>query len=52
MWLSWLLFERDPDKTQTIRGMAFNADAVSLAKLLDIGRRQAFTFPETKKEAA
>ena len=32
--------------TPTIRGMAFNADAVSLVKLLDIGTSQAFTFPE------
>ncbi len=40
------LFDRDLDKTPTIRGMAFNADAVSLVKLLDIGTRQAFTFPE------
>ncbi len=46
------LFDRDLDKTPTIRGMAFNADAVSLVKLLDIGTRQAFTFPESKKEAA
>ena len=46
------LFDRDLDKTPTIRGMAFNADAVSLVKLLDIGTRQTFTFPETKKEAA
>ncbi len=46
------LFDRDPDRTPTIRGMAFNADAVSLVKLLDIGTRQAFTFSETKKEAA
>ena len=46
------MFDRDLDKTPTIRGMAFNADAVSLVKLLDIGTRQAFTFPETKKEAA
>ncbi len=40
------LFDRDLDKTPTIRGMAFNADAVSMVKLLDIGTRQAFTFPE------
>ena len=40
------LFDRELDKTPTIRGMAFNADAVSLVKLLDIGTRQAFTFPE------
>jgi hypothetical protein len=26
--------------------MVFNADAVSMVKLLDIGTRQAFTFPE------
>lgn len=46
------LFDRELDMTPTIRGMAFNADAVSLVKFLDIGTRQAFTFPETKREAA
>ena len=46
------LFDRNLNKTPTIRGMAFNADAVSLVKLLDIGTRQAFTFSETIKEAA
>ncbi len=40
------LFDRDLDRTPTIRGMVFNADAVSMVKLLDIGTRQAFTFPE------
>ena len=38
------IFERDLESTPTIRGMAFNADAVALVKLLDIGTRQAFTF--------
>ena len=39
------LFERDPEATPTMRGMAFNADAVALVKLLDIGTRQAVTEP-------
>ena len=44
------IFDRDLESTPTIRGMAYNADAVALVKLLDIGTRQAFTFmpvPET-----
>ena len=36
--------ERDLESTPTIRGMAFNADATSLIKLLDIGTRQAINF--------
>ncbi|MEE8394345.1 MAG: vWA domain-containing protein [Rhodospirillales bacterium] len=39
------IFDRDLDATPTIRGLAFNADAMALVKLLDIGTRQAFTFP-------
>jgi len=38
------IFDRDPARTPSIRGMAFNADAVALVKLLDIGTRQAITF--------
>ena len=38
------IFDRDLEATPTIRGMAFNADAVALIKLLDIGTRQAVTF--------
>jgi hypothetical protein len=38
------IFDRDLSATPSIRGMAFNADAVALVKLLDIGTRQAFTF--------
>ncbi|MEI8393197.1 MAG: hypothetical protein WCF85_00575 [Rhodospirillaceae bacterium] len=38
------IFERDLESTPTVRGLAFNADAVALVKLLDIGTRQAFTF--------
>ncbi|MBF0561384.1 MAG: VWA domain-containing protein [Alphaproteobacteria bacterium] len=40
------LFDLDPYKTPTMRAMAYNADAVALVKLLDIGTRQAF-FPST-----
>lgn len=40
------IFDRDLSTTPVIRGMAYNADAVSLVKLLDIGTRQAFVFPE------
>ncbi|CAK0756219.1 hypothetical protein CCP2SC5_210025 [Azospirillaceae bacterium] len=46
------IFDRDLEKTPTIRGMAFNADAVALVKLLDIGTRQAFTFPTSVMENA
>jgi len=35
------VFDRDLDRTPVIKGMAFNADAVALLKLLDIGTRQA-----------
>ncbi|ARJ64507.1 hypothetical protein WV31_01770 [Magnetospirillum sp. ME-1] len=35
------IFDRDPGRTPSIKGMAFNADAVALLKLLDIGTRQA-----------
>ncbi|CAK0740508.1 VWFA domain-containing protein [uncultured Gammaproteobacteria bacterium] len=48
------IFDRDPSSTPSIRGMAFNADAVALVKLLDIGTRQAFTFatpPESGNRA-
>jgi hypothetical protein len=38
------IFDRDLDNTPTIRGLAFNADAVALVKLLDIGTRQAVVF--------
>ncbi len=41
------IFERDLDTTPAIRGMAFNADAMAMVKLLDIGTRQAFVFPES-----
>ncbi len=41
------IFERDLDSTPAIRGMAFNADGIALVKLLDIGTRQAFVFPES-----
>ena len=37
------LFDRDLSKTPSMRGMAYNADAVALVKLLDIGTRQALT---------
>lgn len=40
------LFDRDLSRTPAIRGMAFNADAMALVKILDIGTRQAFTFNE------
>jgi hypothetical protein len=39
------IFDRDLSTTPSIRGMAFNADAIALVKLLDIGTRQAFVFP-------
>jgi hypothetical protein len=39
------IFDRDLSTTPSIRGMAFNADAMALVKLLDIGTRQAFVFP-------
>ncbi len=35
------VFERDLADTPAIKGMAFNADATALLKLLDIGTRQA-----------
>ncbi|MEG3620035.1 hypothetical protein V5T82_16340 [Magnetovibrio sp. PR-2] len=38
------IFDRDLSMTPAIRGMAFNADAMALVKLLDIGTRQAFVF--------
>lgn len=38
------IFDRDLSSTPAIRGMAFNADAMALVKLLDIGTRQAFVF--------
>jgi len=38
------IFDRDADATPSMRGMAFNADAVALVKLLDIGTRQAIVF--------
>lgn len=40
------IFDRDPTTTPSVRGVAYNADAVALVKLLDIGTRQAFVFPE------
>nr|CAX83775.1 conserved uncharacterized protein [uncultured bacterium] len=43
------LFNRDLDTTPTVRGMAFNADAVALVKLLDIGTRHAFAFPQESR---
>ncbi len=39
------IFDRDLEATPTIRAMAFNADAVALVKLLDIGTRQAIVLP-------
>ncbi|MBF0094451.1 MAG: hypothetical protein HQL33_07650 [Alphaproteobacteria bacterium] len=39
------LFDRELSKTPSMRGMAYNADAVALVKLLDIGTRQALTMP-------
>ena len=39
------IFDRDLGTTPVIRGMAFNADAMAMVKLLDIGTRQAFVFP-------
>ena len=38
------LFERDTATTPVLRAMAYNADAVALIKLLDIGTRQAVSF--------
>ncbi len=38
------IFDRDLESTPSVRGLAFNADAVALVKLLDIGTRQAFSF--------
>lgn len=38
------IFDRDLDSTPSLRGMAFNADAVALVKLLEIGTRQAIAF--------
>ncbi|MEO5375781.1 MAG: hypothetical protein H7840_16200 [Alphaproteobacteria bacterium] len=39
------LFDRDLNTNPSIRGMAYNADAVALVKLLDIGTRQALNAP-------
>ncbi|MFN3076296.1 MAG: hypothetical protein ABT940_05355, partial [Alphaproteobacteria bacterium] len=36
------LFDRDLAQNPSMRGMVYNADAVALVKLLDIGTRQAF----------
>ncbi len=44
------IFERDLSTTPSIRGMAFNADAIALVKLFDIGTRQAFVFPTQQPE--
>lgn len=41
----------DLASTPTIKGMAFNADAVALVKLLDIGTRQAVSFAPASAEA-
>jgi len=38
------IFDREFDTTPSMRGMAYNADAVALVKLLDIGTRQALVF--------
>ncbi|CAA7622388.1 hypothetical protein [Magnetospirillum sp. UT-4] len=38
------VFERDLERTSAIRGLAFNADAMALLKLLDIGTRQAISL--------
>ncbi|SCA56598.1 conserved hypothetical protein [Candidatus Terasakiella magnetica] len=46
------IFDRDLSKTPTIRGMAFNADATALVKLLDIGTRQAFVMTQNISNAA
>lgn len=46
------IFDRDLNATPTIRGMAYNADAVALVRLLDIGTRQAITFPTEPREYA
>ena len=45
------IFDRDLSNTPSIRGMAFNADAMALVKLLDIGTRQAFVFPTQQTQA-
>jgi hypothetical protein len=45
------IFDRDLSTTPSIRGMAFNADAMALVKLLDIGTRQAFVFPTQQATA-
>ncbi|MBF0562152.1 MAG: hypothetical protein HQL37_09050 [Alphaproteobacteria bacterium] len=39
------LLDRDLHDTPSMRSMAYNADAVSLVKLLDIGTRQALNVP-------
>ncbi|OEJ64949.1 hypothetical protein [Magnetovibrio blakemorei] len=46
------IFDRDLSSTPAIRGMAFNADAMALVKLLDIGTRQAFVFSEQPPASA
>ncbi|MFN3076817.1 MAG: hypothetical protein ABT940_08070 [Alphaproteobacteria bacterium] len=38
------IFDRDLATTPTIRGVAFNADALALIRLLDIGTRPAASF--------
>ncbi|WP_135075528.1 vWA domain-containing protein [Terasakiella sp. SH-1] len=38
------IFDRDQSQTPIVKGMAFNADATALVKLLDIGTRQAFVI--------
>ncbi|MEO5373152.1 MAG: hypothetical protein H7840_02605 [Alphaproteobacteria bacterium] len=46
------IFDRDLNTTPTVRGVAFNADAVALIKLLDIGTRQAIAFPMDQRGMA
>jgi hypothetical protein len=46
------LFERDLKTTPTLRGMAFNADAVALVKLLDIGTRPAIVFNQAAEASS
>ncbi|HIJ38805.1 MAG TPA: hypothetical protein HPP80_07900 [Rhodospirillaceae bacterium] len=45
------IFDRDLDATPAMRGMAYNADAIALIKLLDIGTRQALVFSPGMAEA-
>ncbi len=40
------LLERDVFSTKSLRGMAYNADAVALVRLLDIGTQQAVALPQ------